>query len=299
MKDSKRYFDPETIKRISRLELRSKYIVEGLLSGMHRSPRFGQSVEFRQHREYSVGDELRHVDWKVWARQDRLYVKQFEDETNLNCQLLVDSSASMNYASGLFSKFEYAATLACCLAYLVLRQKDKVGCVSFNPESSRRVLLGNRKTQLKEIANVLDEVAFCTQTAIAEFLMEQASELDRNGLIVVICDVWTLQDGLERAFKMLRQRGHDVILMPIVDPDEVDFPFKGPTRFEGLELDGQLQINPEEIRNEYLALFQERVSSMRRVCLSNGCDFELIQTSQPFNVVLSKLLNRRLGTQRR
>lgn len=299
MKDSKRYFDPETIKRISRLELRSKYIVEGLLSGMHRSPRFGQSVEFRQHREYSVGDELRHVDWKVWARQDRLYVKQFEDETNLNCQLLVDSSASMNYASGPFSKFDYAATLACCLAYLILRQKDKVGCVSFNPENSKRVSLGSCKTQLNEIANVLDDVAFGTQTAIAEFLIEQASELDRNGLIVVICDVWTLQDGFGRALKMLRQRGHDVIMLPIVDPDEVDFPFKGPTRFEGLELDGELQINPEEIRSEYLALFQDRVRSMRRVCRSNGCDFELIQTNEPFNVVLSKLLNRRLGTQRR
>lgn len=299
MKDSKRYFDPETIKRISRLELRSKYIVEGLLSGMHRSPRFGQSVEFRQHREYSAGDDLRHVDWKVWARQDRFYIKQFEDETNLNCQLFVDSSASMNYASGVFSKFEYAATLACCLAYLILRQKDKVGCTAFNPDSPKQVPLGNRKTQLLEIANILDDVTYSSQTAVSEFLMEQASVLDRNGLIVLICDVFISQTEFRRALKMLRQRGHDVIIIPVVDPDEIDFPFTGPTRFEGLELDGELQINPEEIRDMYVELFNEHLDSIRKLCLSCDCDFELVQTNDPFNVVLSRLLNRRLGTKRR
>ena len=132
MPDSKKYLHPEAIKRISRLEVRARHIVEGFLSGMHRSPYFGQSVEFLQHREYVIGDDLRHVDWKVWARQDRLYIKQFEEETNLRCNLLVDISKSMTYGNGTFNKFEYAATLAATLGYLILHQQDSVGCVTFD-----------------------------------------------------------------------------------------------------------------------------------------------------------------------
>ena len=144
MKDSKRYFHPETIRKISRLELRSKHIVEGFLSGMHRSPFFGQSIEFRQHRDYVYGDDLRHVDWKVWARQDRLYVKQFEEDTNLTCHLLVDCSESMEYGSGAFTKFDFCATIATCIAYLIVRQKDVVGCTLFSDSIQQHLPASNR-----------------------------------------------------------------------------------------------------------------------------------------------------------
>src|SRR5918993_1391291 len=156
MPDSKRFLHPDAIKRISRLELRARHIVEGFLSGMHRSPYFGQSVEFLQHREYTVGDDLRHVDWKVWGRQDRLYVKQFEEDTNLRCTLLVDVSASMAYGSGPLNKYEYASTLACSLAYLVLRQQDGVGCVTFDEKVRVAVPV---RTKNNHIFSVVDSLA--------------------------------------------------------------------------------------------------------------------------------------------
>src|SRR5205823_3795162 len=203
MPGSKRFLHPEAIKRISRLEIRARHIVEGFLSGMHKSPYFGQSVEFLQHREYVTGDDLRHVDWKVWARQDRLYVKQFEEETNLRCTLLMDISNSMAYGNGPLNKYEYACTLACSLAYLVLRQQ-----------------------------------------------------------------------------------GHDVLVFHVMDDEELDFPFNGPTRFEGLEIPDHLNCNPRALREGYLAALQTFLDEVRRECARTTCDYVLVRTGEPLDAAL-------------
>ena len=189
MPGSKRFLHPEAIKRISRLEIRARHVVEGFLSGMHRSPYFGQSVEFLQHREYVTGDDLRHVDWKVWARQDRLYVKQFEEETNLRCNLLVDVSKSMAYGNGPLNKYEYACTLACSLAYLVLRQQDAVGCVAFDEKIRTTVPMRTKNNHIFSIVDSLAVQEPRDKTDMYAVLRTVAETAPRRGVVVLVSDL--------------------------------------------------------------------------------------------------------------
>ena len=235
MPDSKRFLHPEAIKRIARLDLRARHVVEGFLAGMHRSPYFGQSVEFRQHRQYSPGDDLRYVDWKVWAKQDRYYVKQFEEDTNLRCTLLVDVSGSMRYGSGPMNKYEYAATVAVSLAYLLLRQQDAVGCVAFDDRPRMVVPQRTRRNHLDSIIQALTPARRSNKTDLYPMLRAAAETFPRRGLMVLISDLLADRPGLFRGLKLLRSRGHDVLVFHVMDDDELDFPFNGPTRFEGLE----------------------------------------------------------------
>lgn len=298
MSDSKRYFHPETIKRISRLELRSRYIVEGLLSGMHRSPFFGQSIEFRQHRDYVQGDDLRHVDWKVWARQDRLYIKQYEEETDLRCHLLVDGSQSMSYQSGPFSKYEYAATLACCLAYLVIRQKDAIGCTLFSDRMFSAVPCKGRSTQLDAIATLLDSVDFQPRTGFEQVGKDFSATGVPKGLVVLISDFLEETDAILSGLRGLKQAGHDVLMIQVLDPDEIDFPFDGPTHFEGLETDEELKCHPAAFRDSYRDALADHQHALKQVCSSTGADIQECRTDAAFNTVLSSLLNRRHARQR-
>ena len=183
MPDSKRFLHPEAIKRISRLDLRARHIVEGFLSGMHRSPYFGQSVEFLQHREYVVGDDLRHVDWKVWARHDRLYVKQFEEDTNLRCTMLVDTSNSMQYGNGPLNKYEYACTIAASLAYLVLQQQDAVGCICFDDRVRQRIPIRSKRNHIFSIIRSLDALKPQDKTDMLTVLSSAAETIPRRGMI--------------------------------------------------------------------------------------------------------------------
>ena len=252
MPDSKRFLHPEAIKRISRLELRARHIVEGFLSGMHRSPYFGQSVEFLQHREYAIGDDLRHVDWKVWARQDRLYVKQFEEETNLRCTLLVDVSNSMAYGRGPLNKYEYACTLAASFAYLVLRQQDAVGCVAFDDRVRARIPPRSKRNHILSLIESLNVNEPRDKTEMYSILRGVAETSPRRGMMVLVSDLLTPVEGLMKGLKLLRQRGHDVMVFHIMDDDELDFPFAGPTRFDALESADFLNCNPRALREGYL-----------------------------------------------
>jgi len=208
MPDSKRFLHPEAIKRISRLELRARHIVEGFLTGMHRSPYFGQSVEFLQHREYTAGDDLRYVDWKVWARQDRLYVKQFEEETNLRCTMLVDVSRSMAYGNGPLSKYEYACTVASSLAYLILRQHDAVGCLAFDDRIRNRVPSRSKQNHVLSIVEALSVSEPRDKTDLYSILRGAAESLPRRGMVVLVSDLLADVEGTLKGLKMLRQRVH-------------------------------------------------------------------------------------------
>jgi len=290
---------PEAIKRISRMELRARHIVEGFLSGMHRSPYFGQSVEFLQHREYAVGDDMRHIDWKVWAKQDRLYVKQFEEDTNMRCTLLVDASASMRYGSGAMDKYEYACTAAVSLAYLLLRQQDAVGCVAFDETIRSTVPISSKRNHLQSVIQALSISEPREKTDLATILRDVAQNYPQRGMMVLISDLFTDRDELFKGIRLLRQRGHDVMVLHVMDDDELDFPFSGPMRFEGLEMPQHVNCNPQALREGYLEAVGEFRDEVRRRCALNNADYALIRTSDPLDAALATYLSNRLGMHHR
>ncbi len=279
MPDSKRFLHPEAIGRIARLDLRARHIVEGFLLGIHRSPFFGQSVEFLQHRQYAPGDELRHIDWKVWAKQDRYYVKQFEEDTNLRATLVVDVSGSMQYGSGPLNKYEYGCTIAACLAYLLLRQQDAVGCVPFDEKVRVKVPLRTKRSHLNSIVQALDASEPAEKTDIGPILRAVAEAYPRRGLMILISDLLVDRQGLFKGLKLLRQHGHDVLVFHVLDDDELDFEFSGPTRFESLELDEHLACNPRALREGYLGALSTYLDEVRRGCAADGVHYVLLRTS--------------------
>jgi uncharacterized protein (DUF58 family) len=299
MIDSKRFLHPDVVKRIARLDLRARHVVEGFLSGMHRSPYFGQSVEFLQHRPYAWGDDLRYVDWKVWAKQDRLFVKQFEEDTNLRLTLLVDVSASMRYGSGAMSKYEYAATIAVSLAYLVLRQQDAVGCLAFDEAARMTVPQRTKRNHLDSIIQALDVSEPANKTDLYQIIRSAAETFPRRGMMVLVSDLLAEREGLFRGLKLLRSRGHDAIVFHVLDDDELDFPFNGPTRFEGLEVPMHLKCNPRALREGYLAALSAYLDEVRLGCGRHNVDYALLRTSQPLGGALATYLNHRLATQHR
>ena len=305
MPDSKRFLHPEAIKRISRMELRARHIVEGFLSGMHRSPYFGQSVEFVQHREYVRGDDLRHLDWKIFAKHDRAVIKQFEEDTNMRSTLLVDVSASMQYGTGHLSKYEYACTVASSLAYLLLRQQDAVGCVAFDEKARMKVPARSKRTHLQSIIEALNVTTPRDKTDMYTILREVAETYPRRGMMVFISDMLAARDGqmdtsgMMKGLRLLRQRGHDVMVFHIMDDDELDFPFTGPTRFDGLELDDFVNCNPRALRDGYLEELNSFLDTTRLDCARNAVDYKLIRTSDPLDAVLATYLSNRLGMHHR
>jgi uncharacterized protein (DUF58 family) len=265
---------------------------------MHRSPYFGQSIEFRQHREYTTGDDLRHVDWKVWARHDRLVVKQFEEDTNLRCTLLVDVSRSMEYGTGPMNKYEIAATIAASLAYLVLKQQDAVGCVSFDEKVRMSVPTRTKRTHLQTIIEALNMHEPRDKTNMSAILRQVAETYPRRGLMILISDLLTDREPLFKGLRLLRQRGHDVLVFHVMDDDELDFPFAGPTRFEGLESEDALNCNPRALRQGYLSALQVFLDDLRHTFARNIIDYRLIRTSEPLDAALATFISSRMGMQR-
>ncbi|HLA85844.1 MAG TPA: DUF58 domain-containing protein [Thermoguttaceae bacterium] len=294
MSSPQRFLDPETIQRIARLELRARQVVEGFLSGMHRSPYFGHSVEFRQHREYTAGDDLRDVDWKVWAKQDRFYVKQYEEDTNLRATLLVDVSASMRYGSGPLDKFGCAATIAASLAYLILRQQDAVGCLTFDAGVRATVPQRTKRNHIDAIVQSLDASRPENKTDLYDVLRRAAETYPRRGLMVLVSDLLVEREGLFKGLRLLRSRGHDVMVFHVMDDDELDFPFNGPTRFDAMEDDGRLRCNPRALRDGYLRALGEYLDEVRRGCASHNVDYTLLRTRQSLDAALAAYLSNRM-----
>ena len=261
---------------------------------MHRSPYFGQSVEFRQHREYVAGDDLRHVDWKVWARQDRLVVKQFDEDTNLRCHLAVDVSKSMQYGNGPLNKYEYGCTVAASVAYLVLKQQDAIGCMAFDEKIRSTVPARSKRNHLQAVIQSLNVSEPRDKTDMYK-VMRTIAEAQRRGMVVVISDLLTDIDQLIKGLRLLRQRGHDVLVFHIMDDDELDFEFNGPTRFEGLESLESLNCNPRALREGYLAALNEFLDEIRRKCAGHTIDYQLIRTSEPLDAALAKFFSSRIA----
>jgi uncharacterized protein (DUF58 family) len=301
--DPKRFLDPKTIAKISQLDLRARYVVEGFLTGMHKSPVFGQSVEFVQHREYVMGDDLRHVDWTVWSKTDRYYVKQYEAETNLRAYLVVDASESMLYhrtdpakRTEALSKYDYAATAAACLAYLTIKQQDSAGLITF--DSDVRQVIPPRSSQLHvdAVVKALHVSRPREKTDPLKILQRVAESMPSRGLVMIFSDLLCDREPLFKGLEMLRHRRHDVMVFHILDDDELVFPFGGMTKFEGLEQLPHLLCDPRALREGYLDALEEYLVEVRRGCTRIGVEYHLVRTSDYLDAVLSRFLFQRMAS---
>ena len=286
----KQILDPIVLARISNLTLRARCVVEGVLSGLHRSPHRGASVEFVEHKEYSPGDELKHVDWKVLGRSDKYYVKQFEDETNLKCHMLLDTSGSMGYASGEVSKLEYAKILAASLAYLMLHQRDAVGILTFSDRAIRHVPPRSKSSHLQAVIELLEEAKPEGQTSLSAVLTELAEKMKRRSLLIVISDLFDSPERVLASLKHFRHRKHEVIVFHILDPAEIEFPFDGLTLFRSMEDSRRVLSDPRQIRKSYQAEIKEFIQTFRQECLSDQIDYNLTSTAQPLDQALAQYL---------
>ncbi len=296
--EARKLFDPATIARIGRLDLRAKQVVEGYIAGLHKSPFFGQSVEFVQHREYSPGDDIRHLDWKVWSRTDKFYIKQFEAETNLRATIVVDASESMKYGRGAMTKYDYACTAAACLAYLIIKQQDSAGVTTFGADLKNVVPSTSSQLQLDAIAASLVKSKPADKTDIRTALRKVAESTHTRSLILIFSDLLTERDDIFKGVEMLRHRRNDVSLFHILDDDELTFPFGGMTRFEGMEELPNLMCDPKALRDGYLEALEEYLVEVRRGCTRMGVDYTLVKTSDYLDAVLSRFLFQRIANKK-
>ena len=295
IRGSRRFLQPETIAHIARLEIVARNVVEGFLSGGHRSPYFGQSVEFAQHREYVPGDDIRRVDWKLWSKTDKYYLKQYEEETNLRTTLVVDVSESMQFGTGELNKYEYGCRVAASLAYLLLKQSDAVGLVTFDEAVRQRVEQSSKLNHLSALLAALDVAKPQAKTGMSDVLARVADIYARRGLIVLISDLLTDRPGLFKGLKLLRTRGHDVMIFHVMDDAELDFPYSGTTKFEGLEAAGEILCDPRSLREGYLAAMHNYLDELRRFCAQSLIDFQTIRTSEHLSAVLAHYMTHRVG----
>lgn len=294
---TKQLADPQTLARIARLELRARAVVEGVISGMHKSPHRGSSVEFAQHRDYVPGDEIRHIDWKVYARSDRYQIKQYEEETNLKGTLVVDTSSSMDYkgSNSHLSKREYASVAAAAIASLLMRQRDTVGLTTFDDGVRQFIPPGSTSAHMKLLLETLERRETNPKTNVGETFHDLAERIKRRGMIVVFSDLFTDPDEMLRGLQHFRHRRHEVIVFHVLDRDEVAFPFKDACVFEGMEGEPPLMAEPNALRKEYLQVFGEYVEKLKKGCRELNMDYQQLITDLPVDTVLSRYLSSRAG----
>lgn len=295
--DYRRFLRPEELSRIGRLEVRARHIVEGFITGIHRSPYFGQSVEFVQHREYTPGDDVRRIDWKVWSKTDKYYLKLFEEETNLRTTLLVDLSESMLFGSKKkgMNKYEYGCTIAAALAYLLLKQQDAVSLVAFDEGVRKTVPPRSKQNHLLALLAALDSENPQKKTDMYGVLKHVAEEKSQKGMVILISDLFVPREPLFKGLKLLRHRGHDVMILHVMDDEELDFSYAGTTKFLGMEEMGDLVCDPRALRQGYQDAVKEFLEGLRSHCAKNLVDFQTIRTSEHLDAALAHYMNHRLG----
>jgi uncharacterized protein (DUF58 family) len=298
MDDPQRYLDPLTLAKVRGLELQARLVVEGYLSGMHKSPYHGFSVEFAQHREYVPGDDIKHVDWKVYGRTGRFYLKQYDEETNLVCWLLVDISDSMRYGSKQVTKYDYASMAAASLAYLVLQQSDSIGLVTFDNQVRTFLKPSSQPSNLKEMIRVLNQGSSQAKTNMAPLFHELAERINRRSIIFVISDVFDDVEHVLMGLKHLRHKRHEVVLWHVLDAAELTFPFQETTLFRGLEEYPQLLADPRALRQSYLDQFRQFTDQLAHGCRAQNIDYVQLRTDTRLDVALSSYLAHRLPRSR-
>jgi len=286
-----RFIDPRTVMRIKNLQLRARVVVEGFYAGIHRSPYHGFSVEFSEYRAYTPGDDPRYLDWKLFARSDRYSIKRFEDETNLLCYLLVDMSRSMSFGSQPYSKSDYARTLAASLAYFLFTQRDAVGLLTFADDVADYLPPRHRSGHLRRLYGMLDRDTAGRSTDLSRPLERIAESVRKRGLVVLISDLLAPVAEFRTRLGYLRSRGHDVLVLQVRDPAEVEFTFTAPLMFHDLESGQRIYIDPAAARADYQRRFNEHAAELRQACSDLGVDFARLTTDQPLERALFDLLN--------
>jgi len=289
-----RYLTPEMVTRLKSMSLTARSVVEGFISGLHRSPYHGFSVEFAEHREYSPGDNPRYIDWLALARSDRYYVKQFEEETNLRCYILLDTSGSMGYGSGEgHTKFEYGCYLAASLAYLMVQQQDSVGLVTFDNEIRRHIPPRGTMVHLNVLLRALEQVEPGEPTRVSNIFHHLAETIHKRGLIVIISDLYDDEKEVMRALRHFRHKHHEVIIFHLLDRAELELPFERLTQFVDMETAQRLQVDPRYVREEYLGQIENFINGYRRDCSESRVEYIVTDTSVPYEVMLTAYLGRR------
>jgi uncharacterized protein (DUF58 family) len=292
-RSASRFLDPHVLARISSLELLARTVVSGFLNGLHRSPYFGLSLDFAEHRGYMPGDDIRRVDWRLYARTDRYYVKEFEADTNANFVLLLDVSRSMGYSGTGVPKLDYARYLAACLAYFVRQQRDRIGLVTFDegiveyvPPSAKRL-----ETVLHTLEHIRPETG--REGRLAEPLLQITERLPSRGMIVLVSDFYEEPDAVLDAVRPLVSRGHDVMAFHLLDPTEIEFPFDEPTYFEELEGGRRLPVSPDKMRDRYREMVREHVDTLGRRFAEHRVDYAMFDTAKPLDFGLFSFLSAR------
>ena len=289
-----RFLDPELLARVGSLELLARAVVEGFMSGLHRSPFTGFSTEFTEYRQYNQGDDLRYLDWRLLGRTDGYFIKKYRADTNTQCHLLIDTSASMSYASGTVTKLQYAQFLAASLAYLLNRQQDSVGLVAFAEKVHTHVPARNRTGHMRTIFGHLSRLEVGGQTRLNESLHQLAEILTRRGIVVVISDFYDEPERLKEAFQHLRFKGHDLVAFHVLDQNEMDFKFDDPVLLlEDAETKEQMPVLPDVVMNGYRERMRRHVDDMRTCAAANHVDYEMLTTKQPLDFALFSFLSRR------
>jgi uncharacterized protein (DUF58 family) len=293
MSDSLNFLDPSVLAGLDNLELRARVVVEGFLSGLHKSPHRGFSVEFNDYRHYYPGDDMRHVDWKLYARSEKFYIKQYEDETNVRCMIVLDTSASMGYASGGTSKLNYGITLASALAYFIMRQRDAVGLITFDEKLREYIPPKCRQPHLMHILRTLAQLKPGTTTNAVKPLTDLAASLRKKSIVLFITDMLDDEVRVISTLQNLRAMGNDVIAFHVMDTAELNFPFNEASEFIDMESRESYITTPASIRKAYLSNLREFLDYCKKQCQSSGVDYCLLNTADPLDEALSSYMSKR------
>ena len=287
------FLRPEVVSRLANMDLRARLIVEGFIAGLHRSPYHGFSVEFAAYRQYNAGESTRNVDWKIFGKTDRYYVKVFEDETNLKCSLLLDQSASMDFGSGEVTKLQYGTLLCAALGYLMINQRDAVGLAVFDERINTLIPHSSVRRHLLYLLRMLEKVRPGAKTEISGALHEMAERIKRRGLIILFSDLFDDPDAVLTGLKHFRHRGHEIVLFHILDPIELSLDYRGEVRFIDKETGEKLRAQPWFLKREYRHSVASWVSWLERECKENAIDYNLVTTETTFDQALVSYLNKR------
>jgi uncharacterized protein (DUF58 family) len=284
---------PDIISRLNNLSLKARFVVEGFIVGLHKSPYHGFSVEFSEHRAYGAGDEIRHVDWKLWGKTDRFFIKQFEEETNLKSYLLVDQSLSMTYKSKKMTKLEYAQILAASLGYLMLKQQDAVGLTLFDDRIRVNIPARSKRSHLNIILSQMQNITAGPETTIAPVLHKTAEAIKKRGLIILISDLFDDPDKVLSGLQHFRYKGHEVIVFHVLDPQEITLDFTQRTRFRDMESGEEIVTDPWHIQSDYQKSMEQFCDYIKSNCRQKNIDYVQLSTDLPLDMALSEYLIKR------
>ena len=288
-----KYLNPNIVNQLNNLYIKAKLIVEGTMYGLHKSPFHGFSAEFSEHRAYSQGDQIKNIDWKLWSKTDKYYVKRFEEETNLSCHIFLDASKSMDFTSSNVTKFQYSQMIAAALSYLIIKQKDSLGLYTFNTEIKLSIPPKNNKNHLNTILTLMENMKTSGSTNISKVLNFNAEKIKKSGLIILITDLLDDTDKILEGLKHFQYYKHEILVFNVLDKQEVELEYKEKIIFEDLENKEKVNIEPWQIKDSYNKEYMNKINYFKSECLKNRIEYNLVYTDQDLDQAIHQFLNKR------